>query len=896
MIQGIETPHALTAEKLLDQLSSNPEGLSEKEVEDRLSLYGKNVLPEGKQISWLRIYLRQFKNWLVLILVPAAIISFLANQMVDFWVIVSVIFMDSTFSFVQEYRAERAIATLRRMIVKTAKVLRDGELMKVNSAEIVPGDIMILEEGDSVVADGRIIQLKNFRTVEASLTGESVPVTKQLEPFPAETMLADRKNMVWSGTFVAGGYARVVVTGTGMHTSLGDISDTLQDITESKSSFMKKTEILARQMSIIAIASALIIFLAGYFIRHFDFEEIALTSIAALVAAIPEGMAAVITVVLAIGARRMSKRNVIVREFTATETLGEVTAILTDKTGTLTQNTLTVKRVFCPGEKEISVTGEGWFPLGNFEQDGKVIDVNDNPGLRQLLKIAVISNNSEIRHNQESNVYELIGDPTEGAMSVLGRKGGLSPEAFEELKVDDLPFNSTLKLRATSVKREDHFEVCVIGAPEALLERSVKIADGSGERELSESERTAVQNKIDEWSGDALRVIAVAYKKQSEPSILDNDLSELVFVGIVGMIDPPRSDAREAVDKCREAGIRVIMVTGDHLNTAVAIAKATGIIAQKDGTVKALSEDQLVNLDEEEFENAVKNVSVFARLTPRMKLRIAQKLQSMGHLIAMTGDGVNDAPALKKADVGVAMGIMGTDMARESSDIVLADDNFATIVNAIEEGRIVFANSRNTSFFLVTTNIAESITLLAAMLTGLPMPLTATQLLWLNLVTDGVTDMALATEPGHKGVMRNNPRLSREKILNRLVLPHIFINVVIMVVLTLGAFLYYQGESIEKARTASFVIMSITQLFNVYNLRSLDLSIFEIGFFSNKYINGGVGVSLLVLIVILEVPSIAGIFRFQPLTLLEFTVLFGLSSMVLWAVELYKLMQRKKML
>ena len=894
MTKTIENPHALSAKEIVNELNSSYYGLSNKEGLDRLKIYGPNELPEGKTISLFLLLLKQFKNWLVIILIFAAAISWLTGHLVDTWVIITVIFVNAGIGFSQEYRAEKAITSLKKLIVKTAKVLRDGKLFTIPSSQLVLGDVIVLEDGDSISADARIIQSKNLRTIEASLTGESLPVSKKKVKYPKETPMADRKNMVWKGTFVARGYAKAIVTGTGINTAIGSISETLSNIEETRTSFNKKTDVLAKQMSVIAITSAVLMFLIGYFYRHFEIEEILLTSIALLVAAIPEGLPAVISIVLAIGAHRMAKRNAIVREFTATETLGAITAILTDKTGTLTQNSLTTRKVFIPGETDYTVTGEGWFPLGNFMQEDAIIDAKKNSILQKLLKIAAVSNNSELRHDKEANTYELIGDPTEGALSVLARKGGIQAKYFQKQKIDDLPFDSNIKLRATLIKEENHQELYVTGAPEKLLKISVFVLTPHGESKLTQEQKIEIQGKISEWSNHAMRVIAVAYKKQGTEKIDVEAIDNLVFVGIVGMIDPPRTDSKEAVEKCKQAGIRVIMVTGDHVNTAVAIAKVSSIIGDENQSeVMALTEQQLLQLDEDEFDDAIRSISVFARLTPTMKLKIAERLQAMGHLIAMTGDGVNDAPALKKADVGISMGIMGTDVARNSSDVVLADDNFATVVNAVEEGRIVFANSRKTSFFLVTTNIAESVTLLVSIVLGLPLPLTATQILWLNLVTDGVTDIALATEHGHGEIMKAKPMLKNEKILNREVLPFLFINVFLMVGLSLTTFFYYMDENVEKARTGLFIVMAFTQLFNVFNLRSINKSIFAIGLFSNRYINLAVGVSILLLVFVTEVPFLTSIFHFQSLPLVDFMVLFLLASSVLWAGEVYKFLRKK---
>ncbi|MEQ6120752.1 HAD-IC family P-type ATPase [Reichenbachiella sp. MALMAid0571] len=889
----ITKAYSLNIDQAFTKLDSNQLGLNETEANKRLAIYGPNELPETKTASLWLLILKQFRSWLVIVLILAAIISWQAGEMIDTWVILAVIVVNAAIGFFHELRAEKAIASLRKMIVKVAKVIRGGHLLTVPTSQLVPGDVIVLEEGDSIPADARVFHSNNLRVVEAALTGESLPVSKSTEPFPENTPLIDQENMAFKGTFVVGGYGKALVTDTGIHTAIGDISQSLGEIKTSRSNFMKKTDILARQMAIIAVVSAVTLLLVGYFIRDFEIREILLVSIAALVAAIPEGLPAVISIVLAIGANRMAKKKAIIREFTATETLGSVTAILTDKTGTLTQNSLTVRKVYTPGKPDLMVTGEGWFPAGNFHRQERIIDSETDAQLQQLLKVAALSNNSEITHNHKTDTHELVGDPTEGALLVLAKKGGMRPEKFRQFKLDDLPFDSKDKLRATLVDEGNNPELYVVGAPEVVLSRSESILMPEGEQPITEDEIEEIQAKIAEWSDSAMRVIALAHRQQNTKKIDPDQINQLVFLGLVGMLDPPRPDAREAVHKCKEAGIRVIMVTGDHINTAVAIAKSTGIIEEKNqDAVKALTEQQLLNLDEDEFDDAINNISVFARLTPRMKLRIAGRLQAMGHLIAMTGDGVNDAPALKQADVGVSMGIMGTDVARDSSDVVLSDDNFATIVNAVEEGRIVFTNSRQTSFFLVTTNIAESVTLVLAIALGLPLPLLATQILWLNLVTDGVTDMALATEPGHGKIMQSTPLKRNENILNRSVLPFLVINVVIMAGLSLATFYYYLDEGVEIARTGVFSIMAFTQLFNVFNLRSIDRSIFAIGMFSNRYINLAVGLSVILLIMVTEVPGLASIFHFQSLRILDFIILFALSSSVLWVGEFYKFIKK----
>ncbi len=888
-------PHQLSPEEVLQQLQTFRSGLSYKEVQARRRQYGYNQIPEAGRQHWALIFLKQFKSLLVFILLGAAAISWATGHEADMYVILAVIVINASIGFAQEIRAENAVASLKSMLVPQAKALRNGEKITLPARELVPGDIIILEEGDSIPADARLIEAKNLRAIEAPLTGESIPVQKTTESLPAETPMADRRNMLYKGTFIAGGYALAVVTGTGINTAIGEIALSLSKIKPVKTNFQKKTDALARQMAIIAVASAALLFGIAYFSRQGTLDEILLVAIAAMVSSIPAGLPAVLAIVLAIGANRMAKRNAIVREFTATETLGAVTTIITDKTGTLTQNTLTVRKVLVPDMTEWNITGEGWSPIGNFMHGETVIDPKDVPALAQLLTICGWSNNSDIQHDKEKDNYQLIGDPTEGALLALARKGGFFPKQDTSIrKIDDLPFNSNLKMRATLVQNKGKKQLLVVGAPEKVLTKSVQVSTAEGIVPMSDEWMHRLRHQMDEWSLQAMRVIALAWREETEDitHVEENHLQNLTFAGIVGMIDPPRPDVRDAVAACKRAGIRVIMATGDHINTAIAISRATGIIDDtKQHPTLALTEQQLLMLDEQEFEQAVHTTNVLARLTPHMKLRIAEKLQAGGELIAMTGDGVNDAPALKRADVGVAMGIMGTDVARDSAKVVLADDNFSTIVSAIEEGRIVFNNARQTSFYLLTTNFAEIITLITSILSGLPVPLTATQILWLNLVTDGVSDISLATESGHGDILGKKPVNPKENILNAEVLPFLLINAGLMTLLTLTAFKWFLPEGIDKARSAAFVVMAFCQLYNVYNMRSLQLSIFEVGFFTNRYINVAMILSLIVQIVIIEVPVLAQTFHFEPISFGEFATLALAASGVLWLGELYKLIR-----
>jgi P-type Ca2+ transporter type 2C len=878
--------HQKEITEILSNLESNESGLSSKEAEIRLKKIGFNELPESKQRSWISLLVKQFKSLMVLILFGAALVAFLTQHYIDVWVIIAVTFINASIGFVQELRAEKAVASLHKMILPQAKVLRDGIRCTIDAREIVPGDIIILEEGDQIPADARILEAKNLRSIEAPLTGESVPVSKADCILSESTAMAERKNMLFKGTFIAGGFGVAVVTQTGLQTAIGDISRTLAEIKVQRTNFQRKTDKLSKQMAYIAIGTTILLFLFTYFIEKLEIGEVLLISIAALVAAIPEGLPAVLAIVLAIGANRMAKRKAIIREFTATETLGAVTTIITDKTGTLTQNTLTVRKLFIHGTPEWTISGEGWDTNGKIE--GSVSHV---PGI--ISSICEWSNNSHLSYDEIEQSWKMIGDPTEGALKVLASKLSAGAAYDNQIKMlDDMPFSSELKMRASLVSNNDEHQILIVGAPEMILNRSSSVLNKDKISSMNEEIRKEIQSMITNWSSDAMRVIALAFKncKHDQNSINPEELNELTFAGIVGMIDPPRPDVMNAVEQCKRAGIRVIMATGDHVQTAISIAKATSIIdINSDPSTVAFTQDQLEKMNEQEFEQAIMNSAVFARLTPNMKLRIASKLQENGELIAMTGDGVNDAPALKKADVGIAMGIMGTDVARDSAQVVLADDNFSTIVSAIEEGRIVFTNARQTSFFLITTNIAEVFTLLVSILMGMPLPLTATQILWLNLVTDGVSDISLATESGHGDVLNEAPMSPKEGIINKNIIPFLLINTILMTVITVFTFKFFEPQGLEKARTAAFIVMAFSQLFNVFNMRSLKLSIFKIGFFSNKVINVALLVSVLVQIMIIEVPFFMDMFSFKAMTLIEFCVLILISSLILWAGELYKL-------
>ncbi len=910
--------HTLESRKVIEELSTNTnEGLSEGQAKKRREKHGPNKLPKKEDTTALKIFIKQFKDFLILILFIAAGIAFMADQLIDTYIILAVILFNAIMGFTQEYRAEQAVEAIKDLVKHKVTVLRNGEQVTVTSSEIVMGDILLLKEGQSVPADARILESRNLRTSEASLTGESEPVAKENKKMKEDTELAERKNMVWKGTSVVKGSAKAVVTAIGAKTEIGKIAKSLKEMDKTESNFRKKTGKLAQKMAALAIFTASIVFILGYFFREFEFQQILLVTIATMVSSIPEGLPVVISIVLAIGANRMAKRNAIIREFTATEVLGSVSTILTDKTGTLTQSVLTVKKMFGGDKVEREVTGHGYSFEGSIqEKDSRMVTAEDNEILEKNSLIARYGNNAAVkkqqgketgnREKEEERHEELSvsGDPTEVALRILGEKSKIYDlEPYSSVKeLDDIPFNSEQKFRAKLVRTDESEKIMLVtGAPEKLLEQSTEVLTEKGVVKLDSELREVISQKNDQWADEALRVLALAHKKMPEDvkNIDSEDVKELVWTGIVGMIDPSRPEVEEAIASCKRAGIRVIMVTGDHAKTAAAIARDVGILEKgstednNNGYPLALTESDIYELDDNELDEMIQHVSVFARVSPSTKLRVAERLQEGGELIAMTGDGVNDAPALKKADVGIAMGQKGTDVAKDAAQIVLSDDNFASIVKAIEEGRIVFKNVKATSYFLLTTNFASTSTLIAGISLGFPIPLTAVQILWVNMVTDGIMDVALATEPGHGEMMNRKPIKKNEHILTWDILPFLLIMAAIMVSLAIYAFSYFLPQGTETARAGAFIAVSSTQIFNVFNMRTLDKSAFSIGLFSNKWINIAFFSSIILQLAVIKVGWFQEIFGFGEISYLEFTILFLASSIVFWGGELYKYIRNR---
>ncbi len=893
--------YQLKIEDVLAELHSSTGGLESHEVEARQLQYGKNILTPKQGISPLWVFLKQFHNGLIYILLLAALISALFQHWVDMWIIVIIVGINGIIGFIQEYRAEKSVAALAQKILVKTKVYRDGVLQERDAHDLVPGDIIILEEGDKVPADARLIEAIELQTTEASLTGESNPVHKSIEAIPHTVGIGDRVNSVWMGTLVTTGWAKAIVVAIGSKTAVGSIATDIEAVPIEQTHFHKQTAVLSRQLGLFAFISSIIIFIIGFWFRNLPLDEMISFTLSALVGGIPESLPVVLVVVLAIGAKRMSDRKAIIRSFPVTESLAVMDTIITDKTGTLTENNMTAQKIWVLDQDSISVMGQGLSMEGDFVQRDNVITPLDHPAVSQLIHIAGLAHNGRVYEDMTETIHQLkgMGDPTEVALAVMSAKGGLKKEALdtEWKRLLDLPFRSENKYRASYVHNEDkdQYQLMVIGASEKVLSMSGHILNASGKSiPLTEDHINKVSEAVTVLSRQAMRVIALAYQehKSSLATIDPQGVKNLVFVGLVGIIDPPRMEVKEAILQAQRAGIRVIMATGDHKDTALAIAQAVGV-AQKGDSV--LEESDLVDLSDTQLYAALKHTPVLARLSPHMKLRVAEVLQKHHHIVAMTGDGVNDAPALKKANIGIAMGIRGTDVAREASDIVLTDDNFVSIISAVEEGRVIFRNIQQTSLFLVTSNIATVMVFILCLALGYSLPLIAIQVLCLNLVTNGISDIALATERSHKDILLEPPLPVDKKVISKDRYMYIVVIALTMIIIGFGAFFLYYNRGIEQARTMFFWSFASMQLANTYNMRSPKESLMSIGVFSNTIINWSILLSIALLIAMIQIPFLQQVLQFTPIPLRD-SIYYGLFSMigVVLIGELYKWIIRRE--
>jgi len=877
--------HELDVADTLHRLGTDPTaGLSASEATHRLAEHGPNELQETHGISPWAILAEQFKNVLIVILLIAVGLSALFGHGLEALVIGIILLLAVLLGFVQEYRAERAIDALRRIAAPTATVVREGGEVEVPARDLVPGDVIRLSAGDRIPADARLIEAINLQVDEAPLTGESVPVEKHTAPLPdADLAVGDRRNMGYSGTAVTYGRGSAVVVATGMQTQFGRIAELLQTVETGKTPLQVNLDRVGRVLAIGALAIVAVIVILGL-LRGQPFIEMVIFGIALAVAVVPEALPAVVTISLAIGVQRMVRRHALIRRLTAVEALGSVSIICSDKTGTLTKDEMTARRVSAGGEM-LEVSGAGYEPHGSFLRAGTA--VAPTPAVRTLLRAAILA--SDARIVQVDGRWDVKGDPTEGALIVAAAKAGLDKSDLdgEFPRVHEIPFTSESKRMTTLHTIPEGVVAYAKGAPEVILASCASVVTENGERQAGDADRAAILDVAQTMASDALRVLGVAQKRDATPESAEADM---VFLGLVGMIDPPRPEAAEAVQICREAGIRPIMITGDHPLTARAVAAELGLLTN--GRVVAGAD--LDRMDDPQLTAELEHAEVFARVSPAHKLRIVSSLQDMGHLVAMTGDGVNDAPALKKADIGVAMGITGTDVSKEAADMTLTDDNFASIVAAVEEGRGVFGNIKKYLMYLLSSNVGEMLLMAVASLAGLPLPLSAVQLLYVNLVTDGLPALALAVDPPEPDLMRRPPRGARSGIFTRPVVALILAGGIWSAVVNLGLFVWALGSGHSLAEAMSFTFMSLVliQFFKAYNFRSDRHSVLDRPF-ANRWLNLAILGEVLLLPLLIYVPFLSQAFETAPLELVEWALVVALAATVVPALEIVKWMVRR---
>ena len=891
--------HAVEMEEVLEALETDRGGLSEEEAERRLREYGPNELREEKRVTPLQIFLRQFKSILVIILIASALVSAYISMRrgepyTDTYVIMAIVILNAILGFYQEYRAEKAVEALKRMVTPKAAVLRGGVERLIDSRWIVPGDIILLEAGNRVPADARLLEAHSLEVDEAPLTGESTPVRKIVEPLPEDTPIQDRRNMVYMGTLITGGRGVAVVTSTGMQTEFGRIAEMVQRIEMGEPPLKRKMEQMGRQLAVISIILCILVFLIGLLIHWLDLETLFMTSVSLAVSAIPEGLPAVLTITLAIGVSRMAREKAIVRRLASVETLGSVTVICSDKTGTLTKNEMTVRRIALLG-RIIEVTGAGYTPYGGFLEDGEQIDPREDGDLELLLRIGVLCSDAHLQRGEEG--WGIFGDPTEGALVVAAAKAGLWREELEEEypRVGEIPFDSMRKRMTTIHLTPDGVRVAYMkGAPEIVLERCTHILERGVKRRITPRDREWILSTTREMASEALRVLAMAYRELPQDVELEAEEveRELTFVGLQGMIDPPRDEVPEAIKLCRMAGIRPIMVTGDHKLTAVAIARQIGLLSGDGEGV--LTGAELDGMSDEELEEAVEGISVFARVSPEHKVRIAQALKRRGHIVAMTGDGVNDAPALKAADIGIAMGIKGTDVTKEAADMILEDDNFATIVKAVESGRHIYDNVTKYIRLMLTANFDEIVEITVCSLMGLPLPLLPIHILWVNLVSDGLPAVALSVDPKDPDIMRYPPRDPEEGLLTRF-WRFILFAAILDFLSDFAPFLYIYLTTGDAAlsRTAAFTSIVLFEFLLAYQCRSERHHILALGWrglTENRMLFLSVLASTAIQILIIYWPPLQAIFHVKPLNPLQLSIciLGALTALLIFPGKLIK--------
>ena len=882
----------------INELGSDAEnGLSSKKAIELLEKNGRNELKQKNKKSLLSKIIDQFKDPMILILIGACIMSAVVGEITDAFIIIAIVIVNAILSLNQEGKAEKAIEALQKMASPMAKVYRDGKLLHIPSPEIVVGDIVELETGDIIPADLRLIESFILKIDEASLTGESVPVEKFADKvYDGEIEIGDRENMAYSSTIVSYGRGLGVVVSTGESTEIGKIATTLDSFEDENTPLQKKLAGLSKSLGVITIGVCVVVFIVGLLYRQ-KFLLMLLTAISLAVAAVPEGLPAIVTIVLSLGMTKMVKKNAIVKKLLAVETLGTTTVICSDKTGTLTQNEMTVKKVFV-NNLVYDVEGTGYEPAGDVLLDGEKVDAKEIDDFISISKISTLVNDAKLI--KDENMYRIAGDPTEGALLTLSEKVAISKDDLnnKHKRIAEIPFDSTRKMMTTF--NENIFSSNVIsatkGAPDIVIDNCKYILINGKEEEftLELKEKVLLQNS--QFAKQALRVLAFAYRKFDslpEEKTSENIEKDMVFVGLMGMIDPARPEAKEAIKECKKAGIIPIMITGDYLETAVAIAKDLGIL---DDNSKAIMGRELNKMTEEEICEVVKTTRVFARVSPENKVQIVSALKKNGHIAAMTGDGVNDAPAIKRADIGVSMGITGTDVAKNTSDVILTDDNFATIVSAVHEGRIIYSNIKKFVSFLLSCNVGEILIVLISILLNIPVPFVPIQLLWLNLVTDSFPALALGVEKGDEDIMHVSPRNPNEPILDKEMVYSIISQSLAITTATLVAYfygMYHYPNHIEGARTVAFFTLITAELLRSYSVRSSRFTLFHIGVFSNKTLVYGTTLSFFMMLVVVYVPFLQPYFDTVSLGIKELAVAIPLAFLPFIVAEVSKVMRKK---
>ena len=864
--------YTLSTKEVEEQMQTNIEfGLNEKQVEDKQNKFGLNKLEEKKRESIVIKFIKQFNDFMIIILIIASIISAVvarlegSNDYFDSIIIIAIVVFNAIMGLVQEAKAEKSLEALKKMTAPTCRIKRNGKISTIKSEQIVPGDIVLLEAGNYVPADCRLISSSNLKIEESSLTGETVPVLKDANCMLKEkTALGDMVNMAFSTTIVVNGHGEAIVTDIGMNTKVGKIAKMIITNEAPETPIQKKLGEVGKSLGIACLGICLLIFVIGL-LKKIEPIEMFMTSVGLAVAAIPEGLPAIVTIMLSIGVTKMAKKNSIIRKLPAVETLGSSSVICSDKTGTLTQNKMQVTKI-------ANINGK----------------TNDKEYIKWLMGMATMCTDVEI--SRENGKIELTGEPTEKAIVNKALDEGQNKNELYNVmrRVKDIPFDSSRKMMTTIHKMPNGYRVITKGAPDVLLKRCNKVYDNGNVTTLDYSKTKLIENQNNKMADEALRVLAIAYLDiPNLPSKIDTETVEknLIFIGLIGMIDPPREGVKEAVATCKKAGIKTVMITGDHIITAKAIAKDLGILR---GSDLAVTGEELDKIPQSILQKNIMNYSVFARVTPEHKVRIVKAYQSTGAVVAMTGDGVNDAPALKNADIGIAMGKNGTDVAKNAADMVLTDDNFVTIVEAVKQGRNIFDNIKKAVHFLIATNIGEIVTIFLGLVLGLKSPLLAIQLLWINLVTDSLPAIALGLEKPEADIMDKKPRDSKKGIFadglwQRIITEGTMLGILTLVAFSVGNYLY----DIEVGRTMAFVCLGLLELVHSFNIKSEE-TIFKVGLFENKYLLGAFILGALLQIVVVVIPSVAEVFKLVPLTQVQWMYTFGISILPLVIMEIQK--------